>query len=294
MTRRIPLCLGSALLALGLSQSAFASGLSDFRAGKDVYVNALVVEFDGKTHVTAAHQLPKEAGSLTISVSAADLGLAGTSQRITLTGTQEPGSSTITWSVNQTFQPPLFVGNRNYIDSVSGKIVTKIWLGSGKAAANCERPPCRRNTTFELAPGSDITLAGHSEGNIAWTQPVRLLEMKGVGGLEQPTLAGMYIEGPTPLCSKADEKTPLTVGAWLNTAVTAGSTVIDFSSSNPSKISVPKRIGLSSGSGRLVFDAYIQPGASGRITLSASSNGVKDSRTVTLLSPEDPACQGRF
>lgn len=266
---------------------------SDFQDGRDVYVNALVLEVDGKTYASAAHLLPKEAGSLTISVPLADLGLTGTDQRITAMGTQEPGSPIITWSVEQRFEPPIFVGDGNYIDSASGRIVTKTRRGSGKALARCERPPCRRNTTFELAPGSDITLAGHL-GTIPWTKPVRLLEMKGVGGLEQPTLAGMSVEAPTPLCANADRKMPITVSAWLNTAVTDGSTVIDFSSSNPSKISVLRRNVLSSGSDRVVFNAYIQPGVSGEVTLSAFSNGVKESRTVTILSPEDRLCQGQF
>jgi hypothetical protein len=294
MTRRTSLRLGSALLALGLAQSALASDISDFQAGRDVYVNALVVEFDGKTYASAAHQLPKAPGSLSITVAAADLGLAGSSQRITLTGTQERGSSNITWSIDQRFQPPIFVGGNSYIDTISGRISTKTGLGSGKALAHCERPPCRRNTTFELAPGSELSLSGHSEhatDYFPWTKPVRLLEMKGVGGLPQPVLAGMNVE--ERVCAQARQNTPLSVSAWLDASVTAGSTVIDFSSSNPSKISLPRRIGLSSGSARTTFDAYIHAGVSGRVTLSASSNGVKQSRTVTILSPEDPACQSR-
>ena len=265
---------------------------SDFRAGKDVYVNALRVEFDGKTYAVAAYQLPKDAGSLTVSVSLADLGLTGSTQVITMTGTQED-PSTIVWRVNQTFDPPIFIGVGNYVDRLSGNIVTKIRQGSGNAMANCTHPPCRRNLTFALAPGSDITVAGRSGSTTAWTKPVNLLEMKGVGGLEQPTLGGMSV-GTSILCAQADEQTPLSVTAWLNEAVTAGGTVIDFSASNPSMIVLPKRTNVFSGSAGVSFDAYVQPGVSGEVTLTASSNGVKDSKTIRVLSPTDRACQSRM
>lgn len=261
---------------------------SDFRAGRDVYVNALRVEIEGKTYSLAAYQLPKEAGSLTINVSLADLGLAGATERVTLAGT-EVDPSTIVWSVDQRFVPPIFVGGGNYVDRLSGRIVTKLRQGSGTAVANCTRAPCRRNLTFALGPGSDITAAGHA-GTTPWTKPVTVLEMAGVGGLEQPALGGMSVAAST-VCSRAGELTPLSVRAWLDAAVTAGSTVIDLSASNPSMVVLPKRINLFAGSELVSLEAYIQPGVSGEVTLTASSNGVKDSKTITVLSPTDRACQ---
>lgn len=274
----------------GQAQEAISSydPRSDFRAGGDVYVNALRIEFDGNTYSIAANQLPKAPGSLTISVSLADLGLAGSTQVITLTGTQvDP--STIAWDVDQQLDPPIAIGIGSYADRLSGRIFTKIQQGSGEAAANCTRPPCRRNLTFGLAPGSGITLRGHS-GSLTWTKPVNLLEVNGVGGLEQPTLGGMSV-GASTVCARTAGPTPVSVSAWLNAAVTAGSTVIDFSASNPSMLVLPKRINLLSGSSRVNLDAYVQPGVAGQVTLTATSNGVKDSRTITVLAPTDRSCR---
>lgn len=293
MTRSISLRLGGALLALGLSESAFASALSDFKAGQDVYLNVSVVQFDGKNYATAAHLLPKDAGSLNITLSGAALGL-NTSASITLTGTENPSTQTITWSFNKTFSPPLHVDDNHYVDQVYGQIVAQHWLLPGEYPSTCGAKSCERNTSFQLAPGSSITVNGHSEVlgvfDYSWTEPVKVLNIKGLGGVPRPTLSGLFVKAPEPLCSREYADTKLSVGAWVSSVAPTGGAKIDFASSSPSHIALASSYNVPAGFKEVYFDAIIKPGVSGLFSISAWANGAKLTRVFTVLPASHPDC----
>jgi hypothetical protein len=271
-----------ALLSFVFGTTAWGDAVSDLTAGQTLYLNALTVQLEDKTFPTAGHVLPKNPGTLSLTLNGMDLGL-GIDEDIYLSGSSN--GDLVKWTFNKHFNPPLDVDGTNSVHHAYGQVVVKVKLLSGQYAPECGAQPCALNVSFKEHPATHITVEGTGALGIGWSREVAVLYLRGIAGVPQPNLSGFFVTVPAPFCSAPSEDTPLPISAFLTSVAPTGGTKIDFKSANPQGIKVVFNLTVPAGKTSAGFNALVKPGFTGFVNVTASATGAVLSKTIQVHPP---------
>lgn len=277
-----------AALALLFTSAARAGAVDELKAGTHINLNVFTFQLAGTpsaVYTPGSRQVPKPAGTLAFDIIGTDLGLA-TTQSIHLTPTV--AGDVVTWTFDKRLSPAVELGSSSQLVRVFGTLKARVQRLSGFDTPLClQASSCPRDVRLQKVPGSTLTLQGTTMG-IAWSHPVELEQLRGMGGRAVPPLSVTGLAVNTPLCSSATEDVHVPFGVALSGASPSGGTPVSLKTSAP-QVTVPANILVPSGQQLAGLHATVKRGFTGAVQLSIGANGVVSQHAFTVLPAAD--CQ---
>lgn len=259
----------TSLLTVAAASTVRADAVADFRAGRAVAVDAATVDLgDGPRSSTGTPALAKTAGSLDVTLAAADLGVA-LPITLRLRGTS-PRPGRVEFAINQAFNPAVDLGGGQVLKQITGRLVLTASPQPGSFAQPIG------NARLRLAAPGRLTATG-----TFGTMAIAVEQLELVGGVPQPALAGFRDPSRTTICSDR-VRTSRTLEVILASAATSTGAAVELSSANRAGVATPSAVVVRPGRRTSTVTVQIAPNFVGTVRLVGSAGAAVRSLNLTI------------
>ena len=259
------------LILAATAGAARADATADFMAGTTVKLRRATVDLgNGSRSSSGSVAIRKESGTLDFDIHASDLGVP-VPIVIRLRGTAL-GHGWIEYAVDDAYSPPVELGGKQTVSSISGRIYMLAAPLPGTTRQDIG------NVVLTLAEGSKLEAKG-SFGALG----ISITRLDFLGGVVQPALSGFSDLTRTPICSAA-VPTDHRFAVTLADVARAGGAVVELTSP-PAGVRFASATAVRAGSRSATVTARIDAKFVGTVHVTAASGGVARSLDVVVRSP---------
>jgi hypothetical protein len=268
----------TAILASAAASPTRADVLADFSSGATVTVGSATVDLGtGPRTSSGTSAVRKVPGSLDVTLSAADLGLA-LPITVHLRGALLRDGH-IEYTIDDRYDPGVDLGAGERLQQLTGRLIMMATPVPGLATHT------DGNAWLRLVGPGSLDATG------TWgTLRVAVDRLELFGGVAQPPLAGFRDPSRTTICS-GRERTTRILEVTLTDAARASGAAVELGSADHDAVHLPKHIIVRPGQRVARVTAHVGAGFVGTVAVTAAAGGI--ARPIELVVQPASACARR-